>query len=328
MSSMSMNTPNTLSLRVGQVHQEAHGIRRYELLPDSGALPRVQAGAHLDLYLSEGLQRSYSICNAPGDAERYEIAVLDDPNSRGGSRRVHEQWHEGLRLTASAPRNNFALVEDAPHTLMIAGGIGITPFRAMAHRLQELGQAWTLHYCARTRQHAAFVDELHQLAAAGCGELHLHFDGEPGGAPLDLAALMASVGSDTHVYCCGPSSMLNAFERACEGLPAARVHREHFAAAPLPGTQAPARTFELVLARQGITLQVQPDKSILQAVLDAGVDVPYSCFEGVCGACETPVLQGEVEHRDMLLSDDERAAGDRMMICCSTACSRSLVLDL
>lgn len=323
-----MNTPNTLSLRVGRVHQEAHGIRRYELLPDGGALPRVEAGAHLDLHLSEGLQRSYSICNAPTDTDRYEIAVLDDPTSRGGSRFVHAQLREGLRLKASAPRNHFALVEGAPHTLMIAGGIGITPFRAMAHRLQSLGRPWTLHYCARTRQHAAFVDELQRLAAAGLGQLHLHFDGEPGGTPLDLATLIASVDADTHLYCCGPGSMLNAFERACEGLPAERVHREHFAAAPPSAAQPSQQTFELVLARQGITLQVSPEKSILQTVLDAGVDVPYSCFEGVCGACETPVLEGVVEHRDMLLSADERAAGDRMMICCSTACSRSLVLDL
>ncbi|WP_137894221.1 MULTISPECIES: PDR/VanB family oxidoreductase [Comamonadaceae] len=321
-----MSTSATLSLRVGRVRQEAQGIRRYELLADGGALPRFEAGAHLDLHLQDGLKRSYSICNAPSETNRYEIAVLDDPASRGGSRFVHQALHEGVQLTASVPRNNFPLVEQAPHTLMIAGGIGITPFRAMVHRLQILGQAWTLHYCARTRQHAAFVEELQQLAASGQGQLHLHFDLEPGGAPLDIAQQIASADENTHLYCCGPGSMLDAFERACSERPPTRVHRERFAAAtPVPSI---GKTFEIVLARQGRTLKVLPNKSILETVLEAGIDVPYSCFEGVCGACETEVLEGCIQHRDTLLSEDERAAGDRMMICCSTATSPSLVLDL
>jgi tetrachlorobenzoquinone reductase len=317
---------DTLEVRVKSVTWEAQGINSYELRPMPGQeLPPFTAGSHIDLHLPNGMIRSYSLVNPQSERHRYVIAVNRDASSRGGSRYVHESVRPGDLLTVSAPRNNFELKEDAPHSLLIAGGIGITPIWCMVQRLEELGRPWELYYCTRTRQNAAFLDELRQLGERVHLNLHVNFDEEPGGKMLDIAGVLATAKPETHVYCCGPLPMLAAFEEAAKGRAPETVHVEYFSAKEAP---AAGGGFTVVLAKSGKTIAVPPGKTILDAVLDAGIDAPYACMEGVCGTCETKVIEGEPDHRDLVLSQEERAASKTMMICCSGCNSARLVLDL
>lgn len=314
-----------IPLRIQRLFNAAAGVKLFELVHVSGdALTPFEAGSHIELQLPNHLLRSYSLLNAPGERHRYQIAVHNSPASTGGSRYMHESLQEGDVLLASLPRNNFSLNESAEHSCLIAGGIGITPLLSMARRLITVGRSWELHYCARTAAHAAFVEEIRDLAAASGNTAHFYFDQEPGGRPLDLRALECGVPANTHLYCCGPRGMLEAFEQAtahCRD----RAHVEYFTAkseAALEGG------FTVELARSKMSLQVPPGRSILDVIFDAGVSVPSSCREGICGSCETRILAGEADHRDALLSDAERAANTTMMICCSGAKSDRLVLDL
>lgn len=313
-----------LQARVRTLRHEAQRITSIELVPIEGEVfPPFTPGAHLDLHLPNGLTRSYSLVNAPEDRNRYVIGVLHDEKSRGGSRWLHEQLHCGATLPVSAPRNNFALDEAAASTLLVAGGIGVTPMLCMYRKLRERGRAVQFVYCARSRAQAAFLDE---LAALG-GDVLLHFDDEHDGRPFDLAACLARQPREVHAYCCGPGAMLDAFQRACAQAGIANVHIERFAAAaPVENAQSSGYTVEL--ARSGRTLFVPAGKALLDVLLDADVDVEYSCREGLCGACQTRVLGGCVDHRDSVLTQSERAANDAMMICVSGAQSGTLVLDL
>jgi tetrachlorobenzoquinone reductase len=321
-----VNAPTLLSLRVRAMTWEAESVLGVELVPlaPNTLLPSFDAGAHVDLHLPGDVQRSYSLLNAPGERQRYCIAVNKDAASRGGSRWVHESLRPGAVLTVSAPRNNFALAESAPHSVFIAGGIGVTPILSMIRRLKALGRPWKLHYAARTRAHAAFADTLRELAE-GSGELEFCFDQEPGGRMLDLAAIVRSLPEGAHVYCCGPTGMLGAFESAVAGLPPERVHVEYFAAKEAAAT---AGGFRVTLQRSGRAIDVHPGQTILDSLIAAGVEPPWSCREGVCGTCETRVLAGIPDHRDLVLSAADHAANDRMMVCCSGAKSATLVLDL
>ncbi len=314
-----------LRLRVRAMSWEAEGILGLELVPaqPGGALPVVEAGAHVDLQLGGSMVRSYSLTN-PGETRRWCVAVNRDAASRGGSRWIHESLRPGALIEAHGPRNHFGLHETAPHTVLIAGGIGITPLLAMARRLTALGRSWTLHYAARTRMQMAFVAELRQLAERAGAALDLRADQE-GDPPLDLRAIVATLPAGAHVYACGPAGLLDAFEIATAALPRERVHLERFA-----NIQAAASDggFTVVLARSGQRVPVQPGQTVLDAVLAAGVEPLYSCREGVCGTCETRVLRGMPDHRDLVLGDAEKAAGDRMMICCSGAVTAELELDL
>lgn len=326
-----MTAAPTLQVRLRAITWEAEGILGFEFVPAKPGerLPPFEAGAHLDVHLGGGLQRSYSLLNPGDDRPRYCIAVQRDPASRGGSRAMHEALRVGQTVTLSAPRNNFALDEAAAQpgapAVLIAGGIGITPILAMLRRLSALRKPWQLHYAARTRAQAAFVDEIQALAAATQQTAQIVFDREPGARMLDLAAIVQAVPPASHLYCCGPLPMLEAFDRASAALPRARVHVEYFSAKEAPAT---AGGFSLKLAKSGRTLQVPAGKTILDTLIDAGIEPPYSCREGICGTCETAVLEGEPEHRDLVLSDAEKAENRRMMICCSGARSASLTLDL
>jgi vanillate O-demethylase ferredoxin subunit len=316
----------TLELLVKSVTWESPAIRAYDLRQPSGApLPPFRAGAHVDLALPNGLTRSYSLLNSEAERMRYVIAVQNEPAGRGGSRWVHQNLQAGERVAVGAPRNNFPLAEDAPDSLLIAGGIGITPMLSMVTRLVSLGRAWTLHYCARTRADAAFLDKLDALGGMPRGQVHLNFDHEPGGRMLDLAALVAAAPAGAHLYCCGPAPMLAAFEAAAVGRDPRQVHVEHFSA-----TEAPATTggFTVVLAKSGREVFVAAGETILDAVLAAGIEAPHSCMEGVCGSCEASVLDGLPDHRDLVLSSAEKAANRTMMICCSGSKGARLTLDL
>lgn len=322
-----MTAPTTLQVRVRATTYEAEGILGFELtpLPPATELPAFTAGAHIDLHLDNGLVRSYSLLNDPQERHRYCIAVNKDAKSRGGSRYLHDSLRTGSVLTIGAPRNNFPLDETAPHNVFIAGGIGITPMLGMIARSRTLGTPWTLYYSARTRQNAAFVAQAQAYAAESGGNLVLNFDQEPGGKMLDLKAIVQGLPTDAHVYCCGPIPMLEAYEQATASLPPERVHMEYFAAKDAAATDG---GYTVELRRSGKTLSVEAGQTILDALIAVGAEPPYSCREGICGTCEVKVLEGIPDHRDLVLSQAEKLANDRMLVCCSGAKSSKLVLDL
>jgi tetrachlorobenzoquinone reductase len=326
MSSERIMADGMMQVRVKRISFEAETIHSYELVaPGGGDLPAFTAGCHIDLHLPNGMIRSYSLVNDQSERNRYVVAVNKDVASRGGSHSVHETVRVGDILTISHPKNNFALQENAAHSVLIAGGIGITPLLSMIRRLEALGRPWELFYTVRTRSAAAFLDELDALRFNGQANVHLNFDQEPPGRLLDLPAIVTQAPKDAHLYCCGPVSMLEAFEAATTDRPTDHVHVEYFKAKEKP---AVAGGFEVKLARCNRTIAVQAGKSILDALLDAGVAVSYACTEGVCGTCETRVIEGLPDHRDLFLSKEEQAANTTMMICCSGSKSPTLVLDL
>jgi vanillate O-demethylase ferredoxin subunit len=312
----------TIEVRVESAAPLAEGIHSFDLRPAAGGgLPAFTAGAHIDLNLPNGLVRSYSLVNPQEERHRYVIAVNRDAASRGGSAWVHASLRSGATLRINPPRNNFPLAEDAPHSLLIAGGIGITPLWCMIQRLRTLGMSWELVYCARTQRHAAFFDELLALGPP----VRFNFDQAPGGIQFDIAASVGAAAPGTHLYCCGPVPMLEAFERATAARPPAQVHVEYFAAKAPPAKDG---GYTVVLARSRLSFEVAKGKTIIDTLIEKGFDAPYSCLEGVCGTCETRVIEGTPDHRDLVLSKDERAANRTMMICCSGSKTRKLVLDL
>ncbi|WP_306336183.1 PDR/VanB family oxidoreductase [Streptomyces sp. KL118A] len=318
-----MTTPETeLDLLVRRMTWEAQGVLSVELVhPDGKPLPAWEPGAHLDVLVG-GQVRQYSLCGDPRDAASYRIGVLNEPSSRGGSRYVHTQLRPGQRVTVSEPRNHFAL-EDAPGYVFVAGGIGITPVLAMAREAARRGTPWRLVYGGRTRDSMAFTEE---LAALG-GVLTLVPQDELG--HIDLADALGGgdrgLPEGTLVYCCGPEPLLAAVEAAC---PAERLRVERFAA-PAVERSGDDAAFEVECRRSGVTLSVGPDTSVLAAAEAAGLSVHSSCRDGICGSCETRVLDGTPDHRDFLLSEAEHAANASMMICVSRCASgRRLVLDL
>jgi tetrachlorobenzoquinone reductase len=310
----------SLLLRLHAIVFAAEGTHLYELqAPDGSSLPAFTAGAHLDLHLPNGMMRQYSLSNSQDERHRYVIGVKRDGASRGGSRFIHEDLRVGTLLKTSVPRNNFPLAEDAVHSVFFAGGIGVTPIHSMTDRLRSLGSRWDLHYGVRRRGEAVFLDEFQ----AG-DRLHLHVDEECAGAPLDIAGLVAAAPQEAHLYCCGPLPMLKAFEAATASRPPGHVHVEYFSSdSPI----AAEGGFTVRMAKSGRELAVRPGQTILDALKEHGIDVPFSCAQGVCGACETRVLDGIPNHRDMILSKQEKDANRTMMICCSGSKTPLLILD-
>lgn len=316
-----------MRVRVAARQEEALDICSLDLVAvDGGALPGFSAGAHIDVHLPGGLVRQYSLCNAPGETHRYRIAVLRDAASRGGSATVHDQLQVGTVLDIGAPRNLFELDPSAPHHLLLAGGIGITPLLAMAEQLAAQGGAFTLHHATRTRERTPFVAQL--AAAPYADRVHHHFDDGPAMQKLDLAATLRSAPAGSHLYVCGPTGFMEAVlaEGRAQGWDEARLHREYFAAAPT-GTAGDGG-FELELASSGRVIPVAADQTALAALLAAGLDIPMSCEQGVCGTCLTGVKSGVPDHRDQYLTPEERAANNQFLPCCSRASSPRLVLDL
>jgi len=311
-----------LAVRLQSVSHAAQGIQVFEFVrPDGAALPTATAGAHIDLHLPNGMTRSYSLLQADEAPARYLVGVKRDPNGRGGSRYMHEQLRVGSVIEISAPRNHFPLLENAPHTVLVAGGIGITPVWCMAQRLQAIGASWELWYACRARADLAFLPEL-----ARFGErVRLHVD-EEAGHVLDLGAVVARAPAGTHFYCCGPAPMLAAYEAATSGLPPDTVHLERFGAAQ--PVQVTGGGFVVQLARSGIELAVPEGATLLDVLTANGVAIDSSCQAGICGCCEVRVLEGEVDHRDEVLTASQRAANSSMMACCSRAKGERLVIDL
>lgn len=325
---MSLAAP--IAVVVRQIRLEAEDVHSFELVAaDGGPLPGFSAGAHVDLELPGRLRRSYSLHGAPAEGGRgcecWPVAVKREAAGRGGSAWLHDVARVGQVLQAFAPVNDFPLVEDAPHSVFIAGGIGITPVLSMLERLSAIGRPWELHYVARTPRRMAFRERLLKLAARSGGTLVLHLSAE-GGRPR-LAEVVAAAPAGAHLYACGPGAMLDAFTAAAAaaGIEAGRVHVERFGSAAAPATDG---GFTVELARDGRRFEVPAGKSVLDVLLDHGVDVPYSCMQGICGSCRVGVKAGEPEHRDECLGDDERAANQAMTVCCSGSRSALLVLDL
>jgi len=277
-------------------------------------LPAWTPGSHIDLVLGDGLVRQYSLCGRTGDPDRWRIAVLETPDSRGGSRAVH-RLTAGRTVRVRGPRNHFPIVASRRY-LFLAGGIGITPLLPMIHEVSAAGADWELHYGGRTLTSMAFTDELP-------GD-RVHLVPEDTHGRLDLEAILGTPRPDTLVYACGPEGMLAAVERRCAAWPAGSLHLERFTA----DVDRTGEPFEVVLERSGRTLVVEPGTSIFETVRAAGVSVLGSCLEGICGTCETEVLDGEVDHRDSVLDDDERASNEVMMICVSRCRGPRLTLAL
>ncbi|MFK4792473.1 PDR/VanB family oxidoreductase [Sphingobium sp. ZW T5_29] len=290
---------------------------------DGGSLPPFTAGAHIDILVDDGLVRQYSLCNPPAERHRYQIAVLREPQSRGGSAMVHKAFHPGRQAIVGAPRNLFALAPDGGRHILIGGGIGITPIVSMAAALAEGGAPFELFYCCRTPENAAFGSTVEALGGRICFSRH------PGAAPLDMSVALASPGADTHVYVCGPAAFMNSVrEEALRlGWAESRIHRELFQPAE-PLTDEGDQPFDVRIASTGATFTIPPRASVASVLTDAGIDVPVSCEQGVCGTCVTAVLDGVPDHRDSYLTDEERAEGKLFTPCCSRARSPLLLLDL
>jgi len=298
----------------------APDIRSIEIGPlDGGGWPAVEAGAHIDLELPNGLVRQYSIIN-PGEPDRYRIAVLREPGGRGGSAYIFDELKLGTELRIGGPRNKFPLIDNKRPVCLIAGGIGVTPLLAMASVLANSNIDWRLHYCIRDRGQLAFGKLIEALGP----NVRIHVDAEKGGPPNLEDIIQSEPESD--YYCCGPAPMLEAFVKATASLSEERVHLESFDAVAQAGTVDDS--FEIELARSGKVLVVPSDKTIMDVLEEAGVAILYSCRNGQCGTCETAVLEGVPDHRDSLLSDDEKQQGKTMMVCCSRAKSPKLRLDL
>ncbi|WP_276807724.1 PDR/VanB family oxidoreductase [Castellaniella defragrans] len=320
----------SLSVRVAGKHQAARDVVSLELVdPDGGPLPEFSPGAHIDVHLPGGYIRQYSLLNDCLQRSRFLIGVLREPRSRGGSAAVHDLVQVGDLLRISAPRNRFPLVA-AERSLLFAGGIGITPLLCMARRLQATGAAFELHYSCRSRDRAAFLDEI--LDSALAGHVRAHFDDEPDTA-LDARAVLAAADARTHVYVCGPSGYIDFVRDQARdaGVDEARVHFERFAldedqrpAAPAEGDTA----FQVQLASTGEVFDIPADETITSALDRQGVFIPVSCEEGICGTCLTGVRAGIPDHRDSYLTEAEHAANDQFTPCCSRARTPLLVLDL
>lgn len=310
----------TLTLRVTGIRYAASGINVYELRrPDFSTLPAVEPGAHIDVHLPLGIVRQYSLVTTGTALSAYHIAIKREQASRGGSAFMHDKLRVGQLLEIGGPRNSFPLNEDAPHTVLIAGGIGITAIWAMAQHLESTGASFEIHYACRERADAAFLEDIEHLAQA-----RIHIDANCSGKPLDIRAIVANTPADAHFYCCGPLPMINAFEAATSFLPSEQVHVEYFApkqAAAMNGG------YVVQLRHTGQEFTIPEGKTILQVLREANVSAPYSCEQGICGACEVKVVSGVPDHRDSVLSASEQQSGKTMLICCSGSKTERLVID-
>ena len=316
-------TSGLISVRLTAVTPVAKDTNLYTFKRvEGGPLPAYKPGAHIDLHLPIGLVRQFSLVVPNTDPDIYVVGVKRDAESRGGSRYIIDEMRVGQDIKISAPRNHFPLVESGEPVVLIAGGIGITPIWCMTQELVAQDRPWQLYYSCRTREEMAFLETLKTLDPA-C--VHLHLDDEADGTFLDLKAIVAIAPENAHLYCCGPKPMLAAFEAAASGWPKGHIHVEYFTAKQEAATIG---GFWVELARSGEEYYIPEGKKVLEVLFEAGVDVDYSCELGICGACETHVISGIPEHHDSVLSEEEQAANDKVMICCCGCKTERLVLDM
>jgi vanillate O-demethylase ferredoxin subunit len=316
----------TLRVRVARKWLEAEGICGFELVAlDGAALPAFTAGAHIDVHLPGGTTRQYSLCNDPQETQRYCLGVLRDPASRGGSEAMHA-LEEGSGLEISAPKNHFPLAADAQRSLLLAGGIGITPILAMAQQLAASRKPFDMHYCTRSQERTAFVERIRGSAFAR--DVHFHFDDGGSVQALSLPDLLAEPQPGVHLYVCGPKGFMDAVlgTARASGWPEAQLHYEFFSAQVVHS--ADDAGFDVRLASSGKVIHIAAEQTVIQALALAGVEVPFSCEQGVCGTCLTRVIEGVPDHKDLYLTPEEQAANDQFTPCCSRSKSPVLVLDL
>ena len=313
-------------VRVRAILWEAEGISSFELRdPDGGMLPPFTAGSHIDLHIPGDFVRQYSLCNDPSERHRYVIAALREENGRGGSRALHDNTRVGDILTIRGPRNHFAISSSAKRHLLLAGGIGVTPMMAMLAQFEATGAAYKLYYCTRSAQKTAFAEQLDPLVSAG--KVVLHHDGGDATRSLDLARLLETCEPGTHLYYCGPAAFMEAARRASAHWPSDAVHCEYFTPpgeATSPGTAN--RPFKVKLARTGVTLDVPADKTIVDVLRASDVFIETSCENGICGTCLTRYVDGEPEHRDVVLDASDR--NEFVLVCCARSRTPVLTLDL
>lgn len=311
-----------LSLTVTEKRPLAEDILELVLSPTSGTiLPGFSAGAHIDLHLGDDLVRQYSLTNPSDAPDAYRVAIARDANSRGGSKFVHDNLSIGQEIKVSEPRNHFPLNEEARRHVLIAGGIGVTPVLAMIRHCEATGQDWQLIYATRSSDRCAYRDEL-----LGYGErVHFHHDSEAGG-PLNVPKTLPEQRVGTHIYCCGPEPLMHAVKDATENWSQGHVHFEWFSA-DSETQSSENEEFEVILDSSGKRLAVPADKTLLEVLRDNGVPIASVCSEGVCGTCETYVLSGKIDHRDNVLTDEEKESNEMMMVCCSRG-RGEIVLDL
>ena len=327
-----MPATEMLELLVRQIRFEAPGINSYELVDPLGKpLPEVTAGSHIDVHLPGPFVRQYSLSNDPTDRHRYVFAVLKDEAGSGGSKALHNTVRVQDTIRIGVPRNNFRLDETASRYILLAGGIGITPLKAMCHRLAALNADFVLHYCSKAPEYAAFKYELRQFGPRNA--VRFHYDGGNPANGLDIAALLTVYEESTQLYYCGPPGFMKACANATRHWPKGSVHFEHFKA-PVPVLPASKTDeersgpdeFDVEIASTGQRIHVSAGQSIVEALADVGIEVETSCLSGLCGACKVRYLAGEPDHRDFILNDDEKES-------CLTACvsrcrTGPLVLDL
>lgn len=309
-----------LKLRLRRMAWEADGVLSLDLSsPDNSDLPPFGPGAHVDLHLPDGVVRQYSLFGDPADRKHYRVAVREVPGGRM-SRAIHRTFRPGDMVTVGVPRNNFPMVPSRRY-LFVAGGIGITPLLPMMIEANRAGAEWSLLYCATRLGNAPFLDEVKALG----GSVSLHIS--EAGTRLDVPTRLAEHPADTVLYCCGPDRLMTAVEQATAAWPEGTVHFEWFTSRARPENET-SGAFELVCARSNIVLTVPPDRSILDTLQDAGINVPRSCEQGICGSCECRIVEGAVDHRDSILSAAEKAANQSLMTCVSRATGPRLVLDI
>ncbi len=310
-----------LEMVVRQLRWEVDGVLGVRLeLPGGGELPAWEPGAHVDVLLPNGVERQYSLCSDPADPRGWEIAVLREDVSRGGSRWIHRELRPGAVLKVSAPLNHFAFDPAVP-AVFVAGGIGITPLLPMIRAAREAGIDWRLAYLGRERATMAFLDtDLLQDP-----RVEVFPSSEDG--RLDVAGWIGQPTGAERVYACGPEALLDALEALSADWLPGTLRVERFQARNFADL-GEGEAFEVEARASGLKLTVEAGCSILEMLEQAGIPVPSSCLEGVCGTCETDIVDGEAEHRDSILSPEERASNETMMICVSRARTPALVLDI
>lgn len=316
---------NWINVKVKHKEQAAEGIAAFTLVPaEGGDLPPFEAGAHVDVELPNGLVRQYSLCGSPSNTASYELGILLEEEGRGGSRSAHEDVQEGAALRISEPRNLFPL-EPSGRSILLAGGIGVTPILAMAEALSAAGREFEFHYCCRSPKRAAFLERITKSPYAD--KVFVHYDDGDDAQKLNAKDILGMPDPDTHVYFCGPEGFIDFVLKTTGelGWQDANVHLERFDAVPM--IEEGDGSFEVEIASSGKTIQVAADQTVLDALVNAGVDVPVSCEQGICGTCIMKVLEGEPDHRDMFFTDEEHAANDQFTPCCSRAKTSRLVID-
>lgn len=317
---------DTFCVRISRKELVAEGICAFDLVPEDGELlPKFTAGAHIDVTTSSGVVRQYSLCNPLTSGSMYRIAILREEAGRGGSRAMHDNMHEGDLVRISRPRNHFALESSDAPSILLAGGIGITPILAMAHELKASGAEFSLHYSTRSAARTAFRQELSENFGSNASIYH---DDGTSKARFDISQVLQAAPPTAHLYVCGPGGFIDAVltHARSVGWPENQLHREFFSAAPV-STEGDG-SFEVVVASSGAVVPVARDQTVVEALASVGIELMTSCEQGVCGTCVTRILEGVPEHRDCYFTEKEQALGDQFTPCCSRAKTERLVLDI